>query len=196
MLESEPSGDPLTGNDILWITFVDGLLTALAFAAERHSGQLRKGATHGPYINHPIRVLMLLWDVGGVRDLTTLVAALLHDLVEDTGTPLGEIEARFGEAVADIVRQVTDDKSLPKATRKRLQIEHAPMATTPAKLVKLADKIHNVMEIGGDPPAGWSTARRAAYLDWAEAVVAGLRGVSPALEAVFDAAVTEARAAL
>ncbi len=182
--------------DVPWAEAVDRVLTALAFAAERHRGQRRKGLTHEPYINHPIRVVTLLWEVGGVREVTTLVAALLHDVVEDTATTLDEVAARFGAEVAGIVAEVTDDKSLPKATRKRLQIEHAPNASPAAKLVKLADKIHNVKEIGSAPPAGWSRARREAYLDWAEAVVTALRGINPALESAFDEALVAARAAI
>jgi GTP diphosphokinase / guanosine-3',5'-bis(diphosphate) 3'-diphosphatase len=179
-----------------WVTAFDCLLAALVFAAERHRDQRRKGATGGPYINHPIRVLMLLWEVGEVRDITTLAAALLHDVVEDTGTPLSVVEAQFGADVAAIVGQVTDDKSLPKAERKRLQVAHAVGASVPAKQIKLADKIHNVTEIVADPPVGWSRARQREYLDWAEAVVLGLRGVNPALEATFDAALNAARATI
>lgn len=182
--------------DAPWMVAMDRVLAALAFAAERHRGQLRKGVTHEPYINHPIGVVTLLWEIGGVRDVTTLVAALLHDVVEDTATTPEEVARRFGVEVAGIVAELTDDKSLPKATRKRLQIEHAPNASPPAKLVKLSDKIHNVKEIGSAPPAGWSLDRRQAYLDWARAVVAGLRGINPALEAAFDEALAAAQAAI
>lgn len=169
------------------------VVSALAFAARKHQDQQRKGRSHRPYINHPIALLQILWDVGNVRDRTTLVAALLHDTVEDTDTTLEEVRRAFGDAVADVVREVTDDKVLPKARRKQLQVEHAASASAAAKLIKLADKIHNVAEIGLDPPEGWSPSRREAYLDWAAAVVAGLRGVSPALERAFDEALLVAR---
>ena len=125
---------------------------------------------------------------GGLTDATILVAAILHDTIEDTRTTREEIAARFGSAVADIVMEVTDDKSLPKETRKALQVEHARHLSERAKAVKLADKICNLRDMAHHPPQGWPLARRQAYFDWARAVVDGLRGSYPLLEASFDAA--------
>ena len=122
------------------------------------------------------------------------MAALLHDTVEDVGVTPHELEVRFGYDVTQLVLELTDDKSLPKAERKRLQVEHAPHMTPRAKAVKLADKICNVTDIAADPPVKWDDARRLAYFDWAEAVVAGLRGTNAALERLFDERVAEARA--
>lgn len=172
---------------------IDQLLLALMFATRKHQNQRRKGRDKLPYVNHPIRVTDALWRVGGVRDVPTLLAALLHDTLEDTETTPDELEALFGAEVLSIVQEVTDDKSLSKATRKQLQIEHAPHISPKAKLIKLVDKIDNVTDVSHDPPPNWSHERRVAYLDWAEAVVAGLRGVNAALEARFDAVVREAR---
>jgi (p)ppGpp synthase/HD superfamily hydrolase len=169
-------------------------LAALAFAADRHRDQRRKGRTREPYINHPIRVTQLLWEVGGVRDTVTLVAALLHDVLEDTATTPEEVEARFGREARALVQEVTDDKSLPKADRKRLQIEHAPHLSPRAKVIKLADKLHNVQDLGLDPPASWSPKRLRTYIDWADKVVAGLRSVNPALEEAYDEVAGQARA--
>jgi len=166
---------------------------ALRFAADKHQSQRRKGRDHLPYVNHLIRVTDILWRVGEVRDVPTLLAALLHDTLEDTDTTAGELETLFGAEVLAIVQEVTDDKTLPKATRKQLQIEHAPHLSTGAKLIKLADKIDNVYDVSHDPPEWWPHERMIAYLDWAEAVVAGLRGVNAALEAHFDAVLDEAR---
>jgi (p)ppGpp synthase/HD superfamily hydrolase len=168
-------------------------MRALRFAADKHQNQRRKGREHQPYINHPIRVTEVLWRVGAVRDVPTLLAALLHDTLEDTDTTAGEIEALFGAKVLSFVQEVTDDKTLPKARRKQLQIEHAPHLSAGARLIKLADKIDNVYDISHDPPEGWPHERQVAYLDWAEAVVAGLRGVNVALEAHFDVVLREAR---
>ena len=168
------------------------LLAAASFAAVRHRGQFRKGKSKNPYVNHPLEVASELAGAG-VGDLDVLVAALLHDTVEDTGTRPEEIEGVFGAAVRLIVDEVTDDKSLDKQVRKRLQIEHAPGLSRGAKLVKLGDKISNVREVANDPPVDWSVARKLEYLDWAEAVVAGLRGVSPELERRFDEAVRMGR---
>ena len=170
-------------------TSIPTLLRAIAFAAEKHRHQRRKDAHASPYINHPIELAQLLAGEGGVTDVAVLCAAALHDTIEDTNTTADELRREFGDAIAAIVGEVTDDKQLPKAERKRLQVEHAARISREAKLVKLADKICNVRDILGAPPAGWSTARRHEYIDWAVAVVDGLRGVHPALESLFDAIV-------
>lgn len=98
-----------------------------------------------------------------------LCAAVLHDTIEDTETTAEELRAVFGEQVASVVLEVTDDKLLDKAVRKQLQIEHAPHISPQAKLVKLvklADKISNVRDILASPPADWSAERKQAYFDW------------------------------
>src|SRR2546421_10249231 len=120
------------------------ILRAAAFAAERHRNQRRKDEEASPYINHPLALACLLAYEGQECDPTVLMAALLHETVEDTGTTFEELDQVFGREVGTIVREVTDDKSLPKAERKRLQIEHAASASGAAKLVKLADKICNL----------------------------------------------------
>lgn len=162
------------------------LLAAIQFAATKHRDQRRKDAAQSPYINHPIQVAQTLWDVGGVRDEATLVAAILHDTIEDTDTTPEEIRSRFGESVLTLVLEVTDDKSLPKLERKRLQIEHAPHLSTGAKLIKLGDKLSNLSDILHTPPADWALERRQEYLTWTLQVVAGLRGTNPALEQKYD----------
>jgi guanosine-3',5'-bis(diphosphate) 3'-pyrophosphohydrolase len=133
--------------------------------------------------------------VGGVTDLAVLQAAALHNTLEDTKTTREELVERFGEEVAGIVVEVTDDKQLEKAERKRRQVEHAPHLSRAAKLVKLGDKICNVQDVLRAPPRKWSTERRAEYVAWSLAVVDGCRGTNAALERHFDALVEEARAA-
>jgi guanosine-3',5'-bis(diphosphate) 3'-pyrophosphohydrolase len=128
------------------------VIAASAFAAHKHRDQRRKGAEASPYINHPIAVTNVLTNEAGITDSTVLVAALLHDTIEDTDTTVEELQAQFGPEVASIVVEVTDDKSLPKQDRKRLQIEHAATLSDQAKLVKLADKICNLRDIGQSPP--------------------------------------------
>jgi (p)ppGpp synthase/HD superfamily hydrolase len=172
------------------------LLKALSFAAEKHRHQRRKDSKASPYINHLIHVAELLANVGGVTDVPLLVAAVLHDTIEDTDTTAQELDAVFGVEVRRVVEEVTDDKALPKEERKRLQIEHAPHLSVRAKQLKLADKISNVRDVGFDPPANWNIARRAEYLEWARQVVEGCRGVNPALEAYFDRTLAEARKVL
>lgn len=131
--------------------------------------------------------------VGGVTEGAVLQAAVLHDTLEDTKTTREELAERFGEAVARIVAEVTDDKSLPKQERKRLQVEHAPRLSHEAKLVKLGDKICNVRDVLRAPPEKWSAERRAEYVAWAASVVEGCRGTNAALEQHFDELVAEAR---
>ncbi len=172
------------------------LLDALEYAAEMHRDQRRKGAEASPYINHPIQVARLLASVGGVADLATLMAAILHDTIEDTRTEKQDLVERFGDEVAGLVEEVSDDKSLPKAERKREQVKHSPHLSDRAKMIKIADKICNVRDIAEKPPADWDLERRRQYFDWASAVVEGCRGVNAELEACFFAVVADSSASV
>ncbi|NWU44837.1 MESH1 pyrophosphohydrolase, partial [Hylia prasina] len=132
------------------------LLEAVDFAARKHKDHRRKDPEGTPYINHPI------------------------------DTTFSEIEECFGAEVRRVVEEVTDDKTLPKMERKRLQIEHAPICSRRAKLVKLADKLHNLRDLNRCTPQGWSAERVQEYFRWAARVVSGLRGTSAALEAALQ----------
>jgi guanosine-3',5'-bis(diphosphate) 3'-pyrophosphohydrolase len=169
------------------------LFKALAFAAHKHRDQRRKDAEASPYINHPIALADVLVNEGAVTDEEVLCAALLHDTVEDTDTTHEELAEAFGPRIARIVAEVTDDKNLPKAERKRLQVEHAATISREAKLVKLADKICNVRDVVTRPPAKWDLQRRREYFEWAKAVVDGMRGTNARLETAFDAAYEKSR---
>lgn len=171
------------------------LLGAARFAAQKHTEQRRKDMST-PYINHPIAVAELLARVGRVSDLPVLQAALLHDTLEDTQTTVAELDERFGESVRRLVQEVTDDKSLPKAERKRLQIEHAPHLSRAAQQIKIADKICNLGDITPSQPMDWPWERKRDYLDWAAKVVAGCRGCCPPLEQHFELVLNERLAAL
>jgi guanosine-3',5'-bis(diphosphate) 3'-pyrophosphohydrolase len=162
------------------------LLRALCFAASRHRNQRRKDQEASPYINHLIDVAQILWEIGRIRDVGTLVAGILHDAIEDTDTSPEDLEAEFGASVRSIVEEVSDDKRLPKQERKRLQVEHAGSCSVPARQIKLADKISNVQDMIDSPPTRWPLERCLEYVDWAEEVVNGLRGTNPALERCFD----------
>jgi len=175
---------------------VAAILKALHFAADKHRDQRRKDEDASPYINHPIEVAELLARIGGVTDLVTLQGAILHDTIEDTDTSPEELEREFGPEVRRVVEEVTDDKNLPKADRKRLQIEHASHISDRARLVKLADKMSNVRSVTETPPAKWPLERRQEYLDWTEQVVAGLRGCNPALENRYAELLAEGRRVL
>lgn len=170
------------------------LLAAADFAARKHRTQRRKDAEATPYINHPLAVAELLARVADVTDLLTLQAALLHDTLEDTETTPEELELQFGPEVRHLVMEVSDDKTLPKAERKRLQIVHAPELSKPARFIKLADKIANLNDISPACPAAWTADRKREYLDWAEAVVNQIRGTNHALETLFDSTLSVKRA--
>jgi len=161
------------------------LLQAAHFAAHRHSCQRRKGVEATPYINHPLEVAAIIANVGNVTDEEIIIAALLHDTIEDTETEAQEIATHFGTAVLGYVLEVTDDKSLPKEVRKRLQIEHAPHLSVGAKYIKLADKISNMRAVTYTPPQEWPTVQQQEYLEWAYKVYEGLLGVNAPLEALF-----------
>ncbi len=169
---------------------------ALAFAAHKHRHQKRKDAEASPYINHPIAVAAVLAEEGGVTDEALLIAAVLHDTVEDTETTFAELEVAFGADVAGLVREVTDDKGLDKQLRKDLQVAHAAAASPRAKQLKIADKLGNVRDVTHAPPSDWSLRRRAEYVDWAERVARGCRDVNPGLERAFDQAIERAREVL
>lgn len=160
-------------------------IDAILFAAESHSGQLRKdGST--PYVNHPLEVMHLLAHAGNVIDEDVLVAAVLHDVVEDTTVTVLEIADRFGARVAKIVSELTDDKSLTKEERKQQQLINADQLSPEARLVRICDKICNVYDILYAPPRNWNIERRIDYLKWSKAVIEKIRGTNAALEKRFD----------
>jgi guanosine-3',5'-bis(diphosphate) 3'-pyrophosphohydrolase len=170
------------------------LLAAIEFASRKHSTQRRKDEEASPYINHPIAVAHLLADTGGITDLVTLMAAVLHDTIEDTETTPAELDEHFGETVRKVVEEMTDNKALDKAVRKQLQVEHAPHLSTRAKAIKLADKIANVRDVMENPPSDWQLDRRIQYLDWTEKVVAACRSTNRALEQLYDEVLNKAKA--
>ena len=162
------------------------ILTALEFSSHKHRDQRRKDNSASPYINHPIGLANVLCNEGKVTNAKVICAALLHDTIEDTETTPDELKNAFGKGITNIVLEVTDDKSLPKAERKLAQIEHAKNASKNAKLVKLADKICNLRDILFTPPADWTVARKREYFDWAKAVIEQVRGTNKKLERIFD----------
>jgi len=162
------------------------LIECVNFATLKHRNQRRMDVDATPYINHPIGVARILTAEGGVKDLIVLQAALLHDTVEDTDTSFEELEEKFGKAVTAIVREVTDDKKLPRDERKRLQIVHSSHCSHEAKLVKLADKLYNLRDLCRSTPVGWTPERVHEYFQWAKKVVDGLKGACPALEAELN----------
>ena len=161
------------------------ILEAAFFAARKHTHQRRKNIEDIPYINHPLEVAHLLSSVGNIMDEDILCAALLHDTVEDTGTKASEIETRFGPEVAEYVLEVSDDKALPKAERKKLQIKHAGSLSKGATLIKLADRISNLRSIASEPPKGWPVERQLEYFKWSMEVFDQLPETNLPLEELF-----------
>lgn len=166
--------------------YVPQLIKCVDFAAIKHRDQRRKDSVKTPYINHPIGVANILVTEGDVTDVNVLMAAILHDTVEDTDTTFEEIGEHFGAEICKIVSEVTDDKSLPKQERKRLQIVHAATVSHEAKLVKLADKLYNLRDLSTCCPDGWTPERCDEYFKWAKQVVDNLRGTNQKLEAALD----------
>lgn len=177
-------------------TELNRIFTAAIFAARKHQGQVRKDDRQSPYITHPLQVAQILWDIGGVREAQTLIAAILHDTIEDTATTRAEVREGFGEEILKIVLEVTDDKTQEKMTRKRMQVLHAPSLSKPARLIKLGDKLVNCCDILKNPPSNWTLMRRQNYIQWGADVIAQIRGTNVALEKAFDAMLAEAQAQL
>jgi (p)ppGpp synthase/HD superfamily hydrolase len=167
---------------------VQRILAAARFAAEKHAGQKRKGLAKEPYINHLIEVAELIAASSEALDTNLVVAGFLHDTIEDTDTTAKELEERFGSDVTSLVLEATDDKSLPKETRKALQIETAPHKSPRAQTLKLADKISNVRSIVASPPAEWTPERRRQYGEWARQVVQRFTAPNTTLMAEFQKA--------
>jgi len=164
------------------------LARAWRVATERHVDHRRKGERSEPYVNHLAEVADLVAEATDGTDPNLVVAAVLHDTIEDTEFTRAELDAQFGPDVAELVVEVTDDKALTSTERKRLQVEHAGRISTRAKLLKLADKTSNLRSIANSPPTDWSEDRKHQYLKWAREVVAELRGVNGWLEGQFDEA--------
>jgi (p)ppGpp synthase/HD superfamily hydrolase len=174
-------------HDVLLIT------RAWNFAAQRHVKQKRKGEAQEPYVNHLAEVAELVATATQGRDENLVAAAVLHDTIEDTPTLPAELASVFNADIAELVAEVTDDKKLGKAERKKLQVEHAATKSERAKLLKLADKTSNLRSLVKSPPTDWSLQRRREYLDWALVVAKGLRGINLWLEAQFDEAADQLR---
>ena len=153
---------------------VERVLDGLSYAAECHQFQKRKNTKGTPYISHPIEVAESIITIGKVYDADIIIAALLHDTIEDTQATFHDIRARFGDKVEGYVREVTDDKSLSSAKRKKLQIIHAPQKSKGAAIVKLSDKLYNLNNLLRDPPVEWTRERIDQYFQWAQTVVDNL----------------------
>lgn len=167
------------------------ILDAVEFAADKHQAQKRKDAEKTPYIAHPIGVTNNLVAVGGVYDADVIIGALLHDTVEDTQTSFEEIKLKFGAKVEGYVKETTDDKSLPQAERKLLQIVNAPHKSVGAAEIKLADKLYNLKDVYSNPPPNWSSKNCDHYFRWAQNVVDHLPHVNEPLKKAVDEVISK-----
>ena len=132
------------------------VLKAADAAARWHVHQRRKGAAKEPYINHLLEVATLVAEATEGKDPNLVIAALLHDAIEDCEVPQTLIAEVFGTDVANLVAEVTDDKTLEKAERKQRQVESAHKKTDRAKILKLADKTSNLRALVSSPAPDWS----------------------------------------
>ncbi len=169
------------------------IFETLLFAAEKHKDQRRKDSDASPYINHPIAVAYYLCMHCDVLDADVLIAAILHDTLEDTNTTPEEIEEMFGEDVLRLVEEVTDDKSLSNEVRRKIQVDTVSDKSPGAKLIRLADKISNVTDLLHAPPSGWDAQKKVDYLAWTEKVVDNVRGINTCLEKLYEERLMKAR---
>jgi guanosine-3',5'-bis(diphosphate) 3'-pyrophosphohydrolase len=146
--------------------FPPALLDAIAFAARAHDGQRRKdGRT--PYVSHVFRVCLIARHLFGVEDTNVLLAAVLHDTVEDTTTDFDDIEARFGAQVAEWVAALSKDKRLRDNEREAAYCRALSTSSWQVRICKLADIYDNLNDSGNQPAEkrARSQARSRIYLD-------------------------------
>ncbi|OJU65117.1 MAG: hypothetical protein BGO01_06440 [Armatimonadetes bacterium 55-13] len=130
---------------------------AMEFAAKAHRGQVRDGEAPLPYITHPVEVLINLRYVGGIENPDMQTAALLHDVVEESGTTFEEIEKQFGPRVRDLVKELTREEPTSEQTagmskdeiwelRSGMLLGEISQMSPTAQTIKLADRFSNLRE--------------------------------------------------
>jgi len=164
------------------------LLTALAFACDRHRNQRRRDLYASPYVNHAIDLVHLLANEVGVDDERVLIAAILHDTVKNTGTTAQELGREFGNEIADIVAEVYRFQTVPHHVVAAGQppLGRDAQLSRRAKLVLMADRICNMRDVLSSPPVAWTVLHKREYFNRSRAVLERLRGAHPALEHIFD----------
>lgn len=161
---------------------VRSIFNAVDFAAEKHKLQMRKNKDKTPYISHPLGVAYNVMHFGEMKDADVIIGALLHDTVEDTQTTFEEIQQRFGAQATTYVREVTDNKKLDFAERKRLAVIDASKKSKGASQIELADKLYNVEDLLHNPPENWRRIRIERYYQWVQSVVERLPDGNDALK--------------
>lgn len=150
------------------------ILKAVRYTAKKHQTQTRANAKKTPYLIHLLAVADQVMRIGQCYEESVIIAALLHDSIENTDITYEEIEKVFGLKVASYVKELTEDPKLPLKERKKLQIVHAFHQSKEVALVKMSDKLHNLNTLMTDPPEGWTEKRIDDYFLWAQAVVDNL----------------------
>lgn len=163
-------------------------IEACRFAALKHGAQRRKAANRAivPYVTHTLEAAQILAECG-VSDEDILIAAVLHDTLEDTDTKENDLLFKFGNRILNIVKEVTDDPSMDRDAQKRAQVSTAPTKSYAAKLVKGADKTSNMRDLLRCPPP-WSPADVEAYALHGREVIEALNSLGelpPQLTALF-----------
>jgi guanosine-3',5'-bis(diphosphate) 3'-pyrophosphohydrolase len=150
------------------------VLDAVAFSAEKHKLQVKSNAKKTPYIIHPLEVADHVARIGGVYDKDVLIAALLHDVLDDTATTEKEISNLYGNNVASYVVEMTTTKGISLKEQKKEQIRSAFHQTPSVAIIKLSDKLSNLETLAKNPPSNWSRDRIDQYFQWAQSVIENL----------------------
>lgn len=167
------------------------LLEGIDFALQRHHGQFRKNSARNPYVAHPLEVAYFLWKESKMRDVKILLVSLLHDTLEDTNTSFEELIEKFGFEIATVVRELTNDPALSGEENKCRQVEKAASMTHEAKIVKMADRIHNLCEIATDPPVEWEKNKIEQYVEWSRKLLKEMKGTDKILESALRKRIKE-----
>ncbi|MAA72027.1 MAG: phosphohydrolase [Bermanella sp.] len=141
------------------------LIRSLELASKNHAQQKRK-SDGSPYINHLIEVTALLTDIAEIDDADELSAAILHDILEDTDVTRDELYETCGNRVLELVKALSDDKSLSLEERREETLRVLPNKPTAVKRIKLADLCSNASAI----PSAWTLKRQTEYFQWLDQV--------------------------
>ncbi len=152
---------------------------AVLYCMRKHQNQVRVDGS--PYIAHPLRVSEILRSIGGIRDMDVIIAALLHDLIEDTDCEWASLAYRYGSHVADLVAQLSGDMRLPKKERREEIIARISNASADAKAIRLADKLDNLRDM-----EGFSDSRKQDYIRESRKILAACKGANSALETALE----------
>ena len=161
------------------------IIRAAYFAGEKHRNQRRGDVESTPYINHPLELAVILTEEAKISDVNILCAALLHDTIEDTETTHKELIDLFGERIASLVMEVTNDMSLNSQQRRTFEFNVIGGLSHDAKVIKLADKLANIRDVSTMPPVGWTAEKKSEYFDFALSIAELAKEASPMLFNIF-----------